>query len=242
MPRKRLFTIAITVTTLLLLLVTGCHDERRNVAVINGTVHIGQIQCDPGGQPIQRLERCGLNADERQRAMKLLLAEKQAKIRQQKRKISRLRPTEEELLWMARTFYGEAENEYGMTLIGNVVLERAEESCWPDTIREVINEDWAFTAIHRGERGVLQLTLGDYDNKNLPRPTLNKWRRSVRAAYGVLTLPDSLRPPEAHGYANLREAEWQPWMSSWARTYTQGAHTYYRRPGDCGASHNLANR
>jgi hypothetical protein len=227
---------------LALSLLVGCSrpESGLGLSVSEGTVSTSEVDCEIGQNPIHELKQCGLDPSERERALALLAAEKQAKLRQAKKKLGR--PTDEELLWMARTMMGEASSEYGMQLVGNVILERKQESCWPASVKGVAREAWQFTAIHKNNRDLLSLRLGDYDNRKLPSPVLNKWRRSIRAAYGLLALPDSLRPPEAHGYANLSETHRRPWMDDWRHTYSQGEHRFWKRPGRCPeqASHNLA--
>ncbi|NLT95149.1 MAG: LysM peptidoglycan-binding domain-containing protein [Clostridia bacterium] len=66
---------------------------------------------------------------------------------------SRTNFTQEEINLMARAVYGEARGEsyVGQVAIAAVILNRLESPEFPDTVREVIFQPWAFTAVHDGQ-------------------------------------------------------------------------------------------
>ncbi|MFZ5944508.1 MAG: cell wall hydrolase [Bacillota bacterium] len=61
--------------------------------------------------------------------------------------------TQEELDMMAKAVYGEARGELysGQVAVAAVILNRLESSEFPNTVRGVIFEPWAFTAVHDGQ-------------------------------------------------------------------------------------------
>lgn len=147
---------------------------------------------------------------------------------------------EDEVLWLARTLYVEApppsrgHTSYEMELIAATVLERRDDRSCPSTIWGVVNQDWQFSGVHRAERGVMQLTLEDYDNESLSRGTLNMWRRAVREARAALQAPKELRPTTANSYANISVSGKKPWMKPEHLRFQTGAHTFYDVPVPCG--------
>ncbi len=61
--------------------------------------------------------------------------------------------TQEEINLMAQAVYGEARGESytGQVAIAAVILNRLESPDFPDTIKGVIFQPWAFTAVHDGQ-------------------------------------------------------------------------------------------
>jgi hypothetical protein len=212
----------------LILALVGCGGEGpRPISVSGGTIQIGDVTCEPAHNLIRRLERCGLSPEERQRALKLMLAEKKRRLAEAKKKLSRL-PSKTDVLWAARTMYVEStQSVYEMSLIGTVIRNRMRSEKWPNRVRPVVKDRWQFTGIHREERGVMELSLKQYHTgEGLTLRQHRKWRRAVRASFGVLSWPDSLLPLEATHYVNLDEVE----RPSWAHRrpdYKTDAHSYY---------------
>jgi len=154
-----------------------------------------------------------------------------------------------DLLWLARANFVEApppsraNTSYEMSLISNTILERRDDPSCPSTVEGVVREKYQYTGIHKAERGVMQLTLPDYNNRGLPAPRLHMWRRAVRVAQATLTAPDSLRPPAANSYANTEVSGRKPWMTTEAFRYSSESHSFYEVPTPCrNAGHNLTAR
>jgi hypothetical protein len=172
----------------LILALAGCGGEGpRPISVSGGTIQIGDVTCEPSHNLIRRLERCGLSPEERQRALKLMLAEKKRRLAEAKKKLSRLRPSKEALTWMARMMYTEAPDMRSMTYVGSTVVERKSLRQYPNTVKNVITQRWAYEGITRGAQNVHELTLEDY-GQNL------KWNLAIRAAWFTLTAPEEYRP------------------------------------------------
>lgn len=94
-------------------------------------------------------------------------------------------PTEQEILWLARTAYGEAPSTYGMIRVAQVVLNRVRHPAYPNTVRGVVTQDWQFTAVHVD---LMDLKSLGFDDQN-PR-----WREALRAARAAYALPARLEP------------------------------------------------
>jgi hypothetical protein len=169
-------------------LLAGCSGPERGpgLSVSEGTVSTSEVHCEIGQNPIDNLKQCGLGPSERERALTLLAAEKQAKLRQAKKKLGR--PTDEELLWMARVMYTEAPTMRLMTYAGSTVIERVNMEEYPNTVRGVATQRWQFEGITRNAQNVRDLTLEDYGSQNL------KWNLAVRSAHFILTTPERYRP------------------------------------------------
>ncbi|GAB6098842.1 hypothetical protein JCM16358_07210 [Halanaerocella petrolearia] len=66
---------------------------------------------------------------------------------------TRLDVSEEELNLLTRAVYSEARGEsyIGQVAVASVILNRVEDSRFPDTVKGVIFQPWAFTAVHDGQ-------------------------------------------------------------------------------------------
>lgn len=97
-------------------------------------------------------------------------------------------PTKEAVLWLARAVHSETKRSTEMELVAAVIVNRIESPRYPDTARQVVQEAWQFTAIHKGTARSLGLSMKDYPGGP------NAWRRAVRIAHGALSLPKEMRP------------------------------------------------
>lgn len=192
----------------LMLLMMGCTagpEPNPEGISVRGDVVTGPTgTCTVGSQPAEDLRSCGLTAAERERALSLLLAQQSV----QQAHSAANRPSQQELLWTARTLYSETKKPYEMELVAAVVLNRRDSPRYPDTVERVVQEEWQFTGIHRGTKAT-QLTLDDY------RGGQTEWRLAVRISHHMLTLPDSLRPLQdvTHFYSPV-SVDHEP---NWAR-------------------------
>nr|WP_281098771.1 cell wall hydrolase [Halobacteroides halobius] len=66
---------------------------------------------------------------------------------------TKVKISQEELKLLTRAVYSEARGEpySGQVAVAAVILNRVEHAGFPDTIRGVIFEPWAFTAVHNGQ-------------------------------------------------------------------------------------------
>ncbi|MCS4157635.1 cell wall hydrolase [Salinibacter ruber] len=185
MRRGGLYTIGLTfVLAFLLFALTGCGSEGLDIDLEKELVRYGSETCSVAHQPRESLKMCGFPARVRAKALGHLLQHKEAQL--QKARVDR--PTDRELLHMARVMYTEAPTMRLMSYVGSVVIERKRLERFPDTVPRVVQQRWAFEGITREAQEVDTLDLSDYGEDNL------KWHLSVRTAWMMLTLPEKYRP------------------------------------------------
>jgi hypothetical protein len=113
--------------------------------------------------------------------------------------------------------YSEAQSSYEMELVGSSVRARMASPKYPDDAWAVVTQDWQYSGLHQDAQNVRALDLADYNNTDLPTPRLNKWRRAVRVAHHILTLPDSLLPLESTHYYSPQAMTPAGTVPPWAR-------------------------
>lgn len=179
----RLISLSFIIATLLFL-IAGCGQKHLNIDLENEVVTYGSETCSVAHQARESLKMCGLPPEARAKALGQILEHKEAQL--QKARIDR--PTERELVYMARVMYTEAPTMRLMNYVGSVVLERKQLNRFPDTVPGVVQQRWAFEGITRGAQEVDTLGLDDYGQGNL------KWHLALRTAWLTLTMPEKYRP------------------------------------------------
>ena len=196
-----------TVALCLALMLMGCSGEgptpTGGISVNGNVVTVGDADCTVRPPNANKsLRQCGLTAAQRARALGLLLSQEKLKnARQERRQVS-----QEDIVWAARAIYSETNRSEEMELVGTVIANRLSADQYPNTVREVVRQPWAFTAITRGTTKALRYTMDDYEQGD------NRWRRAVRMAEHVLSMPDSLRPLDqvTHFYSPVSMASAAP--------------------------------